>query len=170
MAFSRAVDMRTMSEVRRQAHRAVSGVPSLFDSDTDAEMSLVRRHPEVGYSILSGVPFGGPVAQAVLQHHERLDGSGYPDGLSGGAILLEARILGVADVVEAMLAHRPYRPALGLQAALDEIRAGVGKLYDPAVVLACLDAFTGTDLASQLNLESPLEPNGSPNRDQLPLG
>ncbi len=137
---------------------------------TDIEMSLVRGHPEVGYSILTALPFGGPVAQTVLQHHERLDGSGYPAGLSGDGILLEARILGSADVVEAMSAHRPYRPALGLQAALDEIRAGVGKLYDPVVVRACLDVFTCTDLAAQLNLEGSLEPNGSSNCDQLPLG
>jgi len=77
----------------------------------------------------------------VLQHHERLDGSGYPKGLSGGGIMLEARIMAVADVVEAMSSHRPYRPALGTDAALAEIRTNKGILYDPEVVEACMKLF-----------------------------
>ncbi len=81
------------------------------------------------------------MADAILQHHERLDGSGYPEGISGDQIILEARIIAVADVVEAMASHRPYRPSLGLQAALDEIRSGKGKLYDARVVDACLELF-----------------------------
>jgi HD-GYP domain-containing protein (c-di-GMP phosphodiesterase class II) len=77
----------------------------------------------------------------ILQHHERLDGSGYPNGLKGEEILLEAKILGVADVVEAMMSHRPYRPAIGLDAALAEVENGKGRLYDPAAVEACLTLF-----------------------------
>jgi PAS domain S-box-containing protein len=105
---------------------------------TDLEYELIKTHPQVGYDILKPVQFPWPIAQMVLQHHERLDGSGYPNGLKGDAILPEARILAVADVVEAMMSHRPFRPALGLDAALTEIRRGSGKLYDPAVVDACL--------------------------------
>jgi len=104
----------------------------------DYEMDLIRAHPVTGRDILAGVRFRMPIAETVYQHHERLDGSGYPRGLSGDAIILEARILAVADVVEAMASHRPYRPALGLDAALDEIRANRGTLYDPLVVDACL--------------------------------
>ena len=102
------------------------------------EMELVQSHPEVGYEILKGLEFPWPVAQAVLQHHERLDGSGYPNRLQGDAISLEARIIAVADTVEAMSTHRPYRPARGLAAALEEITAHRGQLYDPAVVDACV--------------------------------
>ncbi|MCX7750836.1 MAG: MEDS domain-containing protein [Candidatus Bipolaricaulota bacterium] len=104
---------------------------------TDLEMALVREHPRAGYEVLKGVEFPWPVAEVVYQHHERLDGSGYPRGLRGEEILLEARILAVADVVEAMATHRPYRPALPLAAALAELRAHRGTLYDPAVVDAC---------------------------------
>lgn len=102
------------------------------------EMELVQSHPEVGYEILKGLEFPWPVAQAVLQHHERLDGSGYPNQLQGDAISLEARIIAVADTVEAMSTHRPYRPARGLAAALAEITSHRGQLYDPAVVDACV--------------------------------
>lgn len=108
---------------------------------TDLEMALIREHPRAGYEILRRVEFPWPVAEIVHQHHERLDGSGYPRGLKGEAILLEARILAVADVVEAMSSHRPYRPALGVEAALAEIREMAGKLYDPKVVEACLRVF-----------------------------
>ena len=106
---------------------------------TDIEFELIKRHPIVGYEILREVDFPWPVAEIVLQHHERLDGSGYPYGLKDDEIMLEARILAVADVVEAMDSHRPYRPALGLFAALDEISKNRGKLYDPDVVDACLE-------------------------------
>jgi PAS domain S-box-containing protein len=105
------------------------------------EFTLVKAHPQVAYDILSPIDFGRPIADVILQHHERLDGSGYPNGLKGEEIMLEARILGVADVVEAMSSHRPYRPALGVEAALAEIRAGAGSLYDPSVVAACEQVF-----------------------------
>jgi PAS domain S-box-containing protein len=107
------------------------------------EFSLIKMHPQVGHDILDGaIDFPWPVAEIVLQHHERIDGSGYPRGLSGEEILLEARILGVADVVEAMVSHRPYRPARGIDEALDEISRNRGALYDPEVVDACLKLFT----------------------------
>ncbi len=107
----------------------------------DYEFDLIRGHPVTGRDILAGVRFRMPIAEIVHQHHERLDGSGYPRGLRGDEIILEARIIGVADVVEAMASHRPYRPALGLPAALDEVSAGSGVLYDPQVVDACLRVF-----------------------------
>lgn len=102
------------------------------------EMSLVQAHAQAGYDILKSVEFPWPVADIVLQHHERLNGTGYPQGLSGEAILPEARIVGVADVVETMSSHRPYRPSMGLDKALEEITAQKGILYDPAAVDACL--------------------------------
>ena len=107
----------------------------------DTEFAIVKEHPQKGYDILKDVDFDWPVAEMVLQHHERLDGSGYPRGLKDGEILLQARILAVADVVEAMASHRPYRPTLGLEAALDEITLNKGKLYDPEAVDACLNLF-----------------------------
>ena len=108
---------------------------------TEAETNIIKTHPVVGYDILKNIDFDGPVADIVLQHHERLDGSGYPRGLKGEEILLEARILGVADVVEAMASHRPYRPAMGIDKALEEIKKYSGILYDPEVVKACLRVF-----------------------------
>jgi putative nucleotidyltransferase with HDIG domain/PAS domain S-box-containing protein len=108
---------------------------------TPMEFGLMQTHPGVGYEILSGVPFPWPVADFVVQHHERLDGTGYPKGLAGDAVCLEARILAVADVVEAMSSHRPYRAALGLEVALDEVRKGRGVRYDEAVVDICLELF-----------------------------
>jgi PAS domain S-box-containing protein len=108
---------------------------------TETEFGLIKVHPQTGYEILKNIEFPWPVAQMVLQHHERIDGSGYPQGLKGDTILLEARILGVADVVEAMASHRPYRPGLGLPAALEEIRKNSGRLYDPEVVKACIEVF-----------------------------
>lgn len=108
---------------------------------TEAEFALIRSHPEVGAEIVRGIDFPWPVRDMILQHHERLDGSGYPGGLRGGAICREARILAVADVVEAMSTHRPYRPALGLGTALQEIEAGRGARYDPDAVDACLTLF-----------------------------
>ncbi len=109
---------------------------------TDVEMSMIKTHPKVGYDILKSIEFQWPVAEIVLQHHERLDGSGYPSGIRGERILLEARILAVADVVEAMSSHRPYRPAVGIDKALEEITRGEGTIYDPRVVRACVEAFT----------------------------
>ena len=108
---------------------------------TDLEFQLMQRHVQAGYDILKGVEFPWPVAQTVLQHHERIDGSGYPHGLKADAILLEAKILAVADVVNSIMSRRPYREGLGLEAALDEIERGRGKLYDPAVVEACTSLF-----------------------------
>jgi putative nucleotidyltransferase with HDIG domain len=108
---------------------------------SEIEFSLIKTHPQVGSDILKEMELPGGVSAIVLQHHERMDGSGYPYGLSGEAILLEARILAVTDVVEAMASHRPYRPALGLDKALEEITKNEGKLYDPEVVDASLKLF-----------------------------
>jgi len=108
---------------------------------TDMEYALIKQHPEAGRELLGAIHFSQPVAEIVGQHQERLDGSGYPAGLRGEEILLEARILAVADVVEAMASHRPYRAALGLEAALAEVRGGAGVRYDAAAVVACERAF-----------------------------
>ncbi len=102
------------------------------------EFELIKTHARSGYDILREVDFPWPVAEIAHQHHERLDGSGYPRGLKGEEILLEARIITVADVVESMVSHRPYRPSLGMNAAREEIAGKSGVLYDPAVVDACL--------------------------------
>jgi putative nucleotidyltransferase with HDIG domain len=107
----------------------------------DFELQIIRTHSQVGCDILKKINFPWPVAQIVLQHHERINGSGYPQGITGPDILLEARILAVADVVEAMAAHRPYRPSLGLEKALDEIVKNKGILYDPEVADACIRLF-----------------------------
>ena len=109
------------------------------------EFSLIKVHPQVGYDILKDIDFPWPVAQGVLQHHERLDGSGYPAGLTAGEITPEAKILAVADVVEAMASHRPYRPALGIDKALEEITRNRGKLYDPDAVDVCVRLLTEKD-------------------------
>ena len=108
---------------------------------TAAEFDLIRDHPRTGFEILAGIEFPWPVADVVLQHHERLDGSGYPGGLEGSDIRVEARILAVADVIEAMSSDRPYRPALGLDQALDEIAVNRGTIYDADVSDACRDIF-----------------------------
>jgi PAS domain S-box-containing protein len=108
---------------------------------SDQEFSIVKTHPQFGYDILKEIDFIWPVALATLQHHERLNGSGYPQGLKGDAILLEARILAVADVVETMVSKRSYRPPVSLAAALKEILANKGILYDADVADACLRVF-----------------------------
>lgn len=108
---------------------------------SNAEFELIKGHPEAGYNVLKDVEFPWPVAQVVRQHHERFDGSGYPQGLKGDAILYEARIMAVADVVEAMSSYRPYRPGLGIDKALAEIERGRGSAYDPMVADACLRLF-----------------------------
>jgi HD-GYP domain-containing protein (c-di-GMP phosphodiesterase class II) len=108
---------------------------------TPAEWTLIKEHPETGYTILKDVPFRWPIAEGVRQHHERLDGSGYPRGLKGDQILMGARILAVADIVEAMAASRPYRPGLGLDAALKEIERQAGTLLDAGVVRVCVSLF-----------------------------
>lgn len=105
---------------------------------TPIEMQLVREHAQAGYDILKDVPFDAPVAETIRQHHERMDGSGYPRGLKGDEILPEARVLAVADVLESMAAHRPYRPALGIDVAVKELEQGRGRLYDSEVVDAVL--------------------------------
>jgi len=108
---------------------------------SDIEFSLIKEHSRIGYDILKAIDFSYPVANIVLQHHEKINGSGYPGGLKGDEILLEAKIICVADVVEAMSSHRPYRPALGIDKALEEISKNEGILYDPEVVDACLKLF-----------------------------
>lgn len=105
---------------------------------TDMEMGIIKTHPQVSYEIIDQIPFKTNVAEIVIQHHERLDGSGYPKGLKGKDITIGAKILGVVDVVEAMSSHRPYRPAIGWQLALKEIVDKKGILYDVDVVEACL--------------------------------
>lgn len=107
----------------------------------DVEMQLMRVHPQTGYDILKVADLPHPMAEIVLQHHERLDGSGYPQGLKNDEILLEAQILSVADVTEAMISHRPYRPALALNVALEEIEKNKTILYHPKVVEVCLGLF-----------------------------
>ncbi len=107
------------------------------------EISLIQGHAQAGYDILRSIEFPWPVAQIVLQHHERLNGSGYPRGLTADDILLEARIVGVADVVETMASHRPYRPSIGLDKALEEIEKGRGTLYDANAADACLSVIRG---------------------------
>lgn len=108
---------------------------------TEIEYKLIKVHPEMGKKIIENIDFSWPVSQIIIQHHERLDGSGYPYGLKGDEICLEARILAVADVVEAMVSHRPYRQSLGIEEALEEIQKGSGKLYDKNVVEATLRIF-----------------------------
>jgi PAS domain S-box-containing protein len=108
---------------------------------TDVEYMLIKAHSQTGYDILKGIAFPWPIAKMVLQHHERLDGSGYPQGLKGEQIVQGARIIAVADVVEAMSSHRPYRPGLGIDKALAEIEKGRSTFFDPAVVDACLKLF-----------------------------
>jgi len=107
----------------------------------DLEFQLVKTHPEVGYDILKKIDFPWPVADIVLQHHERMNGSGYPRKLKGPDIIIEARIINVADVVEAMASHRPYRPSLGIEKSLEQISKNRGILYDDEVVEACLRLF-----------------------------
>jgi PAS domain S-box-containing protein/putative nucleotidyltransferase with HDIG domain len=108
---------------------------------TPAEFELIKVHPTTGFEVLSGIDFPWPIADIVYQHHERLDGSGYPRGLTGPDTIIEARILAVADVVEAITSERPYRKAIGIMSALDEIARHRGVLYDTAAVDACLDVF-----------------------------
>ena len=106
-----------------------------------SEMDLIREHSQKGHDILKTIEYPWPIADAVLQHHERMDGSGYPQGLAGDQIVLEARIMAVADTIEAMSAHRPYRAGLGLDSALNEIERGNGIQYDAETADACLTLF-----------------------------
>lgn len=124
---------------------------------TPQEFALIKTHPQVAYNILEPVSLPGNTAEIILQHHERLNGSGYPQGLKGEEILLEARILGVADVMEAMCSHRPYRASLGLAETLDELTRNQGILYDAAVVETCLKLY-GQELAGSRQGSTPLPP------------
>jgi PAS domain S-box-containing protein len=108
---------------------------------TAIEFSLIKIHAQAGYDILKNIDFPWPIARMVLEHHERMNGSGYPNSLTGDNLLLESRILSVADVVESMSSHRPYRPALGIDSALEEIEKNRGTLYDTGAVDACLRLF-----------------------------
>jgi len=117
---------------------------------SSVENLLVQSHVQAGYEILKKIEFPWPVAQIVLQHHERLDGSGYPNHLVGEEILFEAKILAVADTIDAMNSHRPYRPALGIEKALEEIAAGSGSLYDKRIVDACLVLHAKSDLHGEI--------------------
>jgi HD-GYP domain-containing protein (c-di-GMP phosphodiesterase class II) len=108
---------------------------------SEIEFNIIKLHPQAGHDIVKAIKFPWPVSQGILQHHERLNGSGYPQGLYDHNILLEAKILAVSDVVEAMTSFRPYRPALGIEKALEEITQNNGKLYDPEVVDTCLTIY-----------------------------
>ena len=110
------------------------------------EYELIQAHPRAGYEIMAGINFPWPVAQMIAEHHERLDGSGYPDGLRGEEISMGARIIAVTDSVEAMASHRPYRAALGVDVALTHIEAGRGTLFDPGVVDATVDLLRTTKI------------------------
>ena len=112
---------------------------------TPAEYRLIKDHVQAGYDLLKNVTFPWDISRAVLEHHERLDGSGYPNHLIGDQVSIEGRILAVADVVEAMSSYRPYRPALGIEVALAEIARGRGTIYDAAIVDACLKLFREKD-------------------------
>ncbi len=108
---------------------------------TPVEYSLVKEHSRLGYEILKSIEFPWPIAEIVHQHHEHIDGSGYPRGLKGNEILLEAKILSVADFVEAVSSHRPYRVALGSKVAIEDIHEAAGTIFDPDIVAACVELF-----------------------------
>jgi HD-GYP domain-containing protein (c-di-GMP phosphodiesterase class II) len=109
---------------------------------TDLEMKMVQGHAESGYQILKDIPFPYPIAEMVYQHHERLDGSGYPRALKDEAICLEARILAVADTIEAMATHRPYRPGRGLDLAIKEVMAEAGSKLDQGIANAAFELYS----------------------------
>jgi len=108
---------------------------------SDLEYEMIKTHPKASFDMIKNIDFAQPVANIVLQHHERINGTGYPKGLCGDDIMLEAKILAVSDVVEAMASHRPYRPSLGIDAALEEIEKNKATLYDPGVVDACIEVI-----------------------------
>jgi putative two-component system response regulator len=107
----------------------------------EVEFMMIKKHPQVGYDILKSIDFPWPIAEIVYQHHEKMNGSGYPRGLKDGEILLEAKIICVADVIEAMTIDRPYKGGVGIEGALEEVDMNKGVLYDPAVVDSCLKLF-----------------------------
>ena len=112
---------------------------------SENELCIIKSHPEVGFDILKTIDFPWPIAKIVLQHHERINGSGYPNGIKGDDISIEAKIISVADVVEAMASHRPYRPALGIKEAINEIKKNKGILYDPKIVDICIEIITSSN-------------------------
>jgi PAS domain S-box-containing protein len=131
--------MRVMGFLHDLGKIAIPGeILSKPSTLSEYEFNLIKYHPQAGFEILKAIDFPWPVALAVLQHHERLNGSGYPHGLSGQDIIMEAKIIAVADVVEAIASHRPYRPALGIDHAMEEITRNKGTLYDPKVAQICL--------------------------------
>ncbi|MBN1253749.1 MAG: HD domain-containing protein, partial [Deltaproteobacteria bacterium] len=125
---------------------------------TDIQYEMVKMHPQAGYDILKGIEFPWPVARIVQQHHERLDGSGYTHGLSGEEIILEARIVAVANVVASLTSHRPYRPAQSTEEALEKISESKGVLYDPNVVDICIRLFTEKGFIFSEGSEAALTP------------
>jgi HD-GYP domain-containing protein (c-di-GMP phosphodiesterase class II) len=147
---------------------------------TPQEFALIKTHPQVAFNILEPITLPGNTAQIILQHHERLNGSGYPQGLKGEAILLEARILGVADVMEAMCSHRPYRASLGLAETLDELTRNKGILYDAAVVETCLKLYgqdqpvprqaSASSVPLRVVMPRPLDPPGEGAQPQQDFG
>jgi HD-GYP domain-containing protein (c-di-GMP phosphodiesterase class II) len=128
---------------------------------TPLEFDLLKTHPQVAYNILKPIQLPGHTAEIILQHHERLNGTGYPRGLKGHEILWEARILGVADVMEAMCSHRPYRAARGMMETLEELSKNKGILYDPAVVKACMKIYRQDLAGKQLAASEPQIPAAS---------
>jgi HD-GYP domain-containing protein (c-di-GMP phosphodiesterase class II) len=127
-----------------------AGILSKPGKLSQLEYELIKSHVQAGYDILKNIEFPWPLAQIILQHHERLDGSGYPQGLKGEQILPQARILAVADVLETIASHRPYRPSLGLDRAINEIRSHLGTLYDAGAARVCLAMIE----AGEINLGS----------------
>ena len=117
---------------------------------TDIEFTLIKEHSQIGYEMLKDVESPWPLAEIVYQHHERMNGTGYPRKLKGDEILIEARIMAVADVVEAMASHRPYRPGLGIGVALEEIEKNKGIIYDAAVADACPEIISGEKLSASI--------------------
>ena len=108
---------------------------------TEGEFGVIKEHVNSGYELTKEIELSWPISDIILQHHERMDGSGYPNGVKGNQIQLEARILAVSDVIEAMTAHRPYRPGFSIEKALDEIKKNAGKLYDKEVSKAAIELF-----------------------------
>ena len=148
LSEDRLRDLRTAGTLHDLGKIAIpSGLLSKPGNLTSLEFALVKTHPEVAYNILKPVSLPGNTAEIILQHHERLDGSGYPLGLEEDEILLDARILGVADVMEAMCSHRPYRPSLGLAETLDELTRNRGILYAAPVVETCLKLYGSCSLS-----------------------
>ena len=148
LSEDRLRDLRTAGTLHDLGKIAIpSGLLSKPGNLTSLEFALVKTHPEVAYNILKPISLPGNTAEIILQHHERLDGSGYPQGLEEDEILLDARILGVADVMEAMCSHRPYRASLGLAETLDELTRNRGILYAAPVVETCLKLYGSCSLS-----------------------